>query len=297
MDVRQLRFFTEIARLSNFTKAAEGLHVAQPAVSMAIRKLEEELELVLFNRQDKKVSLTAEGEIFLAHARRILDDIKAASQEMGELRDLGKGEVRIGIPPMMSAYFFPDIIWEFKKRYPNLSLSVTGEGAARIKKMISQGEIDMGVIAGRTISDDLEVRHFLREEVVVCVPRGHRFARRKGVTLGEFAREPLVFFKEGYYLRELMGDVLKGTGVTPAIVFETNMFTLVKSLVRAGMGISTFLRMVVAGDDELVAVPFDPPLHLDLVIAWKRHAYLSRANRAFVDFLLEQRGQAEEKPA
>ena len=90
---------------------------------------------------------------------------------------------------------------------------------------------------------------------------------------------------------ELIGEVLKGTGESPAIVFETNMFTLVKSLVRAGMGISTFLRMVVASDDDLVAVSFDPPLHLDLVIAWKRHAYLSQANRAFVDFLLERSGK------
>ena len=291
VDVRQLRFFVEIARLNNFTKAAEQLHVAQPAVSMAIRKLEDELDLVLFNRQDRKVALTAEGEIFLEHARRILDDLKAAEQEMAELRGLGKGEVRIGIPPMMSAYFFPDIICEFKKRYPSLSLSVTGEGAWRIRKMIGQGEIDMGVIAGRAVPADLEARHFLREEVVICVPPGHRFAARDAVTLREFAREPLVFFKEGYYLRELIGEVLKGTGESPAIVFETNMFTLVKSLVRAGMGISTFLRMVVASDDDLVAVSFDPPLHLDLVIAWKRHAYLSQANRAFVDFLLERSGK------
>lgn len=288
MDLRQVRIFVEIARQRNFTRAAERLSIAQPAVSMAIRRLEEELDLVLFNRREKRVSLTAEGEIFLGRAEQILADVRAAEAEMGELRGLGKGEVRMGIPPMLSTYFFPAIIRDFAKRYPNLHLSVYGEGAWRIQKMIMQGELDMGVIAGDASQENLEVRRFLREEVVICVPPDHPFAGREQVPFAEFARQPLVFFKEGYYLRELIFDFLKETGITPNIVFETNLFSLNTSLVRNGLGISAFLRMVVARDTDLRAVSFDPPLHLDLLIAWKKNAYLSRANRAFVDFLLEQ---------
>ncbi|HTP65789.1 MAG TPA: LysR family transcriptional regulator [Geobacteraceae bacterium] len=288
MDLRQLRFFVEIVRYGSFTKAAEQLRVAQPAVSMAIKKLEEELDLVLFNRQEKKVSLTAEGEIFLARAKRVLAEVKAAETEMDELRGLSKGEVRVGIPPMLSAYFFPDIIRDFVRRYPGLHLSVYGEGAWRIQKMIEQGELDMGVIAAGIYPENLEVRRFLREEVVVCVPAGHPFADRQAVGYEEFMQQPLVFYKEGYYIRELIFDVMRGTGIAPNIVFETNLFSLVKSLVRNGLGISTFLRMVVSNDSDLRAVSLDPPLHLDLLIAWKKLAYLSRANRAFVDFLLER---------
>lgn len=288
MDLRQIRYFVETARLGSFTKAAERLRIAQPAISMAVRRLEDELELTLFSRQDKKVTLTAEGETFLVHARRLLADVKAAEQEMADLRGLGKGEVRIGITPMLSTYFFPGIIRDFGRRYPHLRLSVFGEGAGRIQQMISQGELDMGVIAERSIQESTEGRHFIREEVVICVPRSHPFSSRKAVSLGEFASQPLVFYKEGYYLRELLGELLKDGGFEPDIVFETNLFTLVKSLVREGLGISAFLRMVVADDEDLAAIPFDPPVYLDLVIAWKRGGYLSRANRAFVDFLLEQ---------
>ena len=290
MDVRQLRYFLEVARVGNFTRAAEGLRIAQPAISMAVKKLEQELELVLFNRQDKRVSLTAEGEIFLPHARRILDDLKAAEQQMGELRGLTRGEVRIGIPPMISAYFFPDIIRDFQLEYPELQLSVYGEGAGRIQKMIGQGELDMGVVAGGNFPDTLEVRHFLREEVVACVPLDNPLAGRRSVGLAEFIGEPLVFYKEGYYIREFFLEALRETGASPRIVFETNLFSLVKSLVRNGMGISIFLRMVVSADPELAAVSFDPPLYLDLLIAWKKQLYLSRANRAFVDFLLGRIG-------
>jgi DNA-binding transcriptional LysR family regulator len=288
MDLRQLRAFIEIARQQSFTRAAERLRIAQPAVSMAIRKLEEELDLTLVNRQDKRVSLTAEGEIFRRHAERILEDCRAAETEMGELKGLARGEVRIGIPPMMSSYYFPRVIREFHERYPHLQLSVFGEGAARIQRMIVRGEIDMGVIAGGKIPEGLRSRRFLREEIVACVPAGHPFAARNSVRLADFLREPLVLFKEGYYMRELMDDLMRTSGGEPRVVFETNLFSLVRSLVKEGLGISTFLRMVVSGDPELAAVSFDPPLHLDLLIAWKADGYLSRANRAFVDFLLER---------
>jgi DNA-binding transcriptional LysR family regulator len=287
MDLRQLRVFVEVALRGSFTRAAEGLRIAQPAVSISIRKLEEELELTLLNRQEKRVTLTAEGETLLAHAQRILGYCSAAEAEMAELRGLGGGEVRVGIPPMMSSYYFPLIIRDFRARYPNLKLSVTGEGAASIQRMISKGEIDMGVIAGHKVPEGLEYQHFLREEIVACVPVGHPLAERATIAFADFLKEPLIVFRQGYYMRELMDELVEEIGIKPKVVFETNLFSLVRSLVKERLGLSTFLRMVVSGDPELEAVSFDPPLYLDLVIAWKANRYLSRANRAFIDFLLE----------
>jgi DNA-binding transcriptional LysR family regulator len=292
MDLRQLRVFVEVAQQRSFTRAAEQLHIAQPAVSISIRKLEEELELTLLNRQDKRVTLTAEGETLLAHAKRILENCSAAEAEMAELRGLGCGEVRVGIPPMMSSYYFPHIIREFRDRYPNLKLSVNGEGAASIQRMISNGEIDMGVIAGHKVPEGLEYQHFLREEIVACVPGDHPLAERDTITFPDYLKEPLIVFKQGYYMRELMDELVAEGNLKPKVVFETNLFSLVRSLVKEQLGISTFLRMVISGDSELAAISFDPPLYLDLVIAWKANRYLSRANRAFIDFLLEStRGQ------
>jgi DNA-binding transcriptional LysR family regulator len=288
MDLRQLRVFVEIVRQGSFTLAAERLHVAQPAVSISIRKLEDELDLILLNRQEKRVTLTAEGELLMRHAERILDNLAAAELEMAEIRGLTHGEVRIGIPPMMSSYYFPLIIRNFCACYPKLKLSVNGEGAARIQRLLAKGELDMGVIAGQKLADGLESKHFLREEIVACVPLTHPMAERKKITLKEFLLEPLILFKEGYYMRELMDELFACETLQPRVVFETNLFSLVRSLIKEKLGISTFLRMVVSSDNELVAVSFDPPLHLDLFIAWKADRHLSRANRAFIDFLLER---------
>jgi len=288
MDIRQITFFVEIVRQRSFTRAAERLHVAQPAVSMAMKKLEDELELVLFNRQERQVTLTAEGEIFLRHAEKLLDEMAATEAEMEELRGLAKGEVRVGIPPMLSAYFFPQIICDFTKRYPGVHIAVSGEGASSIQKMIMQGELDLGVIAGTTFPETLETQLLLREEVIVCIPASHPLAARESVSVSELAAEPWIMYKEGYYLRELIHDVLKDAGVAANVAFETNLFSLAKPLVQKGLGIAVFLKMVVAEDEDLRAVQFDPPLYLDLLIGWKKRGYLSRANRAFLDFLLEE---------
>jgi DNA-binding transcriptional LysR family regulator len=290
MELRQLKAFVIVARERSFTRAAEHLHIAQPAVSIAIGKLEEELEQPLFSRQGKQITLTAEGEVFLRHAERILADCRAAGTEMAELKGLARGEVRIGIPPMLSSYYFPRVIRDFRIRYPRVQLSVYGEGAARIQRMIVQGQIDMGVIAGGNIPAGLRSRHFLREEIIACVPAGHRLAQCSSIDFDAFLAEPLVLFKQGYYMRELIDDIMRSHERVPRVVFETNLFSLVRSLIREGVGISTLLRMVVADDPKLAAVPFAPPLHLDLHIAWKADTYLTRANRAFVDFLLEQAG-------
>jgi DNA-binding transcriptional LysR family regulator len=289
MDLRQLRIFCEVARLESFTRAAESLRLAQPAVSISVRKLEEELELILLNRQEKRITLTAEGERLFAHAQRILEECTAAQREMAELKGFTGGEVRIGLPPMMSSYYFPRLIRDFRRRYPQLKISINGEGAANLQQSISRGEIDMGVIAGHKVAPGLESVPFLREEVVACVPVGHPLAQQRAITPAEFLRQPLIVYQQGYYMRELVDELIATTALPAQIIFESNLFSMSRALTKEGLGVSTFLRMAVSEDPELVTIPFDPPRHLDFVIAWKANRYLSRANRAFIDFLLEQR--------
>ena len=288
MDLRQIKVFLEVAKARNFTRAAEALCIAQSAVSIAIAKLEEELDLTLFNRHSRQITLTAEGEVLLRHATRILDDFSTAESEMSELKELSSGEVRIGIPPMMSSYYFPRVIKDFHIEYPHLQLTVMGEGAAHIQRQISSGEIDLGVIAGSKIPEGLASTCFLREEIVACVSSDHPFAERTNLRLQELLSEPLILFRQGYYMRKLTDDLQRGLPQKPQVVFETNLFSLVRSLVCEGVGVSTLLRMVVADESKVTAVSFDPPLYLDLHIAWKKDGYLSRANQTFLSFLLDR---------
>lgn len=288
MDIRKLQIFKAVVTEGGFTGAAKSLHMAQPAVSIAIRKLENELELMLFHRQDKQVKLTDEGKVLLKHTDRILADVRLAQTEMSELRGLRKGEVRIGIPSMLGSYYFPEILMAFKLRYPDLQLSVIEGGARDIQQQIEKGELDMGIIVRDQIPDNLEYALCLKEEMVVCVPPEHPFAARESVAYKNFFAEQLVLFKEGYFHREFLKRLSQQTGFEPKLAFETNLIALIRAIVKKGFGITTFLRKVVEEDDELVAIPFATPVWLDLCIGWKKGGYLSHADRQFVEFLLNE---------
>lgn len=289
MELRQLQCFIETAKCNSFTKAAEKLFIAQPAVSIAIKKLEKEIGVVLFHRHDRAVRLTVEGERFFVHIQKVFQQLEEAKLEMAELRGLERGEVKLGLPSMMGSFYFPDIIVAFKKAYPHLQISIIEDGTKQIQMFIENDEIDMGVIILDDSSTDLEAIPITVEEMVVCVPITHPLAKGKLITYEQLANEPLVLFKEGYFQRELVISRIHALGLTPNIAFETNQISLTKSLTRKGLGVTLFLKMVIQNDQDLVPLSLNPPITLSLGLAWKKKSYLSKANQAFVDFIINEK--------
>lgn len=289
MDIKHLRYFKTVADLSSFTKAAKHLHIAQPAISMAIQKLEAELELTLLHRKDRKVSLTDEGQHLYRHAERIIQASEDALLEMQELKGLLKGEVRVGIPSMLGSYYFPPILMAFRHRYPQLTLTVIDGGAGKLQQLLEQGELDLAVVVDqwRPDSNNLQSEVFLREQMMVISPKDHLFAELNTIEYSQLFAEELVMFNTGFFHRNVVDRLADEAGVSPKISFETNLIPLIKSIVKQGFALSTLMEMVIKDEPELVARPFTKPVWLDLSIAWRKEGYLSQANRTFVDFVLE----------
>lgn len=287
LDIKSLRCFQAVAQHRSFTRAAEQLRLAQPAVSMAIKRLEERLSLTLFHRQERTVILTDEGHRLLQHSAKILQAVSDAELEMQELTGLTCGAVRVGIPSMLGSYYFPPLLMGFRHRHPGLQLSVVEGGTWQIQQMLEKGELDIGVIAAEFLPDSLEGRTFLQEQMLVCVAREHPLAAQPSVSYTQFFAEELVLFKEGYFHRKVTDRLAQQHGLTAKIGFETNLIPLIQAIVRQGFGISALLNRAIENAPDLVGIPFDTPVMLDLCIAWRRQGYLSKANQAFVDFLLE----------
>ncbi len=285
MELRQLEVFLEVARTMNFTRAAENLLIAQPAISKSIQKLEQELQLTLIDRTSKQITLTPEGIVFLHHTHEILTKVSDMKTEMNELRGLEKGEIRIGLPSMYGSYFFPPLIKEFKRSYQHLQISVVEEGTMQIQRLVERKEIDLGIIVVDNPPEQLGYFPLLLEEMVVCVPLSHPFSEKSSISYRDLIQEPLVLFKEGYLQRNLILESSKITGVTPNVTFSSNQLSLIKSLVREGLGITLFLRTVVDSDPHLTAVSLEPPAFLQLAIAWNKNSYLSVASQALLHFI------------
>ncbi|WP_296057177.1 LysR family transcriptional regulator [uncultured Amphritea sp.] len=287
MDIRSLRCFQTVAREANFTRAAEKLHLAQPAVSMSVKRLENELGLTLFHRNERRITLTDEGERLLQHADRILQAVADAELEMQELTGLTRGQVRVGIPSMLGSYYLPELLMGFRHSFPALQLSVVEGGTTHIRRLIEKGDLDIGIVVDGGETDELERVHLMQVETLVCVSPDHPFARQTSVSFQAFLDEELVLFKEGFFHRQVTEQLARHYHVTPKISFETNLIPLIQSVVRHGFGISALLRPAIDDARDLIGIPFDDPLLFNLSIAWRQQSYLSQANKAFVDYLLK----------
>lgn len=285
MDIRQLTYFVTLAETGNFTRAAEQLHIAQPALSVAIKKLESQLELPLFHRNDRKIVLTHEGHILLGHARLILQQMKDANMAMAELRGLEKGEVRLGLPSMLGSYFFPEILMAFKSQYPNLKLTIVEAGTQSIRKMLLNGELDLGIIQNDDVPDSLITEHLLTSQMVAVVSEGHPLVEQDTVSFDDFFHQELVMFKHGYFHREFIDRVCHQHQLTPQIAFETNLLPMILKIVRNDFAVTALLEMVTEHEKGLVPIPFSQPVFLDIAIAWRKNGYLSVADRAFMEFV------------
>ena len=285
LDVKWLRQFAAIAAEGNITRAAERLRLAQPALSMTLKKLEQQLGTVLFHRRQGRLQLTEEGECLYQHAQRILSALTLAEQDMAALQSLSSGEVCIGIPNMLGSFYFPPLLMAFKHQYPGLSIRVIEAGTQDVLAKLCQGELGLGIVLTASLPPELNGLPLLREEMVAVVNGEHPARHQASISIEAFLAEELALFRHGFFHREYIDSLAKQRGLTPHIGFERNLIPLLKAVVRQGFAISAFLRMAIKDDDDLFAVPFTEPYFLDLCLAWPNNRPLSRAEQAFVEFM------------
>ncbi len=285
MESKQLKHFLAVAEQGNITHAAKVLNIAQPALSVSIKKFEQSLGVTLFRREDKKISLTPEGETLLVHAKRVIQQLHDAQLAINELKGLAKGEVRLGTPSMMGSYFFPRIVMAFKSQFPDLKLTLVEAGTQSVRNMLLNGQLDIGVISCDNVPDDLETDHLFTSQMVAVVAPEHELAQQESLTFDEFFEHELVMFQRGYFHREFLDHVSEEHGFIMKSSFETNLLPLILSIVKQEFAITALLELVTQNEKEVVGIPFNPPVTLDLALAWRKEGYLSIADRTFIDFI------------
>jgi DNA-binding transcriptional LysR family regulator len=285
MDLRQLEYFQMVCRLNNMTRAAERLHVAQPAISVAIQKLEEELGVQLFVRGQKQFMLTAEGRVFLTSAEDILTRTQDAILEMAEYRDLKKGTIRLGVPPMIGASMFPHIFAGFKHVYPNLELKIVEEGSLAVREMLEREQLDLGLVITSHASALLTTQIIAKGEILLCVSPFHALADETTVSFERLRNEAFIMLKEDTYHRQVVLAECRKHGFEPDIVLSSSQVDTIKGLVARGVGISFLLDRVVRQDEQICCSHLAEPLYLEIGLAWKKDRYLSKASQAFIEFM------------
>lgn len=289
VELRQLRYFVAVAELRHFTRAASELSVAQPSVSNSIRKLERELGSPLFHRVRGRVALTQAGEALLPWAKRALDDVAGARSQVRELAGLARGRLAVGATPSLTTVLLPEVLARFHAEHPGIDLVLHEAGSRDLLQRLAQGEVEVALVILPVSQDSFATVPLRREELVLAVPRDHRFARRRRIAVGDLRDVPLVMFREGYDLRAVTIAACQHAGFEPSFALEGGEMDGVLRMVAAGLGVAVVPRSVVEPGGALVAVRLsEPTLEREIGLAHRRDWTLSPAAERFSTLLVQR---------
>lgn len=291
MDVRNLAAFSEVVRQGGFSRAGATLHLSQPAVSKAVKSLEEELGVALLLRKGRSVSLTDAGRVVFDRAQAVLATLHAIEEEVAEVGAVRRGRVRLGVPPMVGGAFFPPVLAGFRAAYPGVSLELREEGARRVEAMLLDGEIEVGATVLPTDGAAFEVVPLMQDVLRAVVHPRSPLARRRSVALRDLERIPFVLYRADFALHVHILDACRREGFTPQVAAESAQWDFMAEMVAADMGVALLPLTICRRLDraKVRVLPLeDPALRWDLALIWRRERHLPPAARAFVDVVVRQ---------
>jgi DNA-binding transcriptional LysR family regulator len=244
MDLYQLRGFYEIARERSFTRAAGKLFLTQPAISLQLKALEEELGEVLLERR-RGIRLTPAGEVLFDHARQVFAHLETAQDEIAALRRVLRGRLVIGTSDTNCTYVLPEVLAEFRRRYPQVEMDIRNRMSPEVGNLVLNDEVDLGLAT-------LPVRHrdllsqalFTRRDVLICRP-DHALGKRRQVRLQEVAHYPLLALERGSTSRQLLDQTFAQAGLSLEVAMNLGGIEVIKRFVEIGLGIAVVPQVAV----------------------------------------------------
>lgn len=283
MTDRRLKVFHTVARLLSFTKAADALHMTQPAVTFQIRQLEEHLNTRLFDRTHNRVALTDVGEVVYNYAEKIFGLYLQMENTVKEMTGEISGILTLGASTTVAEYMLPSLIGSFKQHYPNVNIRLRVSNSEGIISMLENNNIDLAVIESSVSNKNLIVEECRSDELVVIVYPSHPLAEKKTLTAQEIYQYAFVCREEGSGTREVVKQYFADQGIDLNMLnvcLELGSPEAVKGAVEAGMGISILSLSTVNKElqlGSLVVIPLDPPLLRPLSFVRQRHKFRLQA--------------------
>lgn len=293
---QQLLVFVTVADEQSFTRAAEKLHISQPAISQHIQNLEQRLDVTLLDRTNKYVRLNKAGDVVYHYARDILVLYSQMSQLIQDLRDDASGPLNIGASFTFGEYVLPHVIAEFRNNYPKIAPSITVGNTQIVAEQVARGELDIGVVEGSTMREKgIDVIPFAEDTVVVVASSQHFLALQGFATSAQLEKESWIVREKGSGTREITDHVFKAFGIRPKNMIEYSSTQVIKESVEAGLGITLLSKWSIRKElicNTLQIIPFsDSPIKRQFSIVLRKSDFETKSVKLFREFLFEQSGK------
>ncbi|MBW6506511.1 MAG: LysR family transcriptional regulator [Rhodobacteraceae bacterium] len=286
--LRQLQFFVAAAEQGSVTGAARALSISQSSVTEAVRALEDDLGVTLFDRQARGMEITHKGSAFLRHARQILQDVATARTAFQDDVEQVTGRLSLGVTSLVAGYVLSDILSRFRRAHPQVELNVIEDSGEYLQHLLIGGELDVVVLLTSSVRDRmaLHVEALLVSPYRLWLPLGHPLAQQEAIALEQLARQPLIQLMVDE-IEESMRNLMASLAVKPEIAFRTRSVEAVRSLVATGAGLAILPSLVyrpwsLEGDRiEIRDVSSDLP-SVQVGLAWRKGAPLSQVASNFI---------------
>ncbi|MBX4892960.1 LysR family transcriptional regulator [Rhizobium bangladeshense] len=267
VSLRQIEAFLAVAAQGTFTKAAELLHVAQPALSQLVRELELTLGVRLLDRTTRRVELTEAGREFQGAAIKIMEDLHVAIDNAGQLAERKRGRIVIAVPPLLAAVMLPPAIQELHNAYPGLKVVIMDARNDIIVDAVRSGQVDCGVGTFSTLEGNIERSALARDELMLFCPPTSRFSSSSSVDWVQLSGEPLITLTRDSGIRLLVDIGFETAQIEMKPAYEVTQITTALALVRAGLGVAvlpTYARAV--SDAQILTRRLEPSISRDIVM-------------------------------
>ena len=293
MNLRDLKYLVALADLRHFGKAADACFVSQPTLSTQIRKLEDELGVVLVERAPRNVMLTAAGVEVVQRARRIVADVEQMREAARRSRDPESGTLRLGVFPTLGPYLLPHVMPTLRARFPQLELLLVEEKSDELLQRLREGKLDAALLAMPLHDDQLHAEFLFEEPFVLAAPQQHPLGGRSALDANELSDETLLLLEDGHCLRDQALDVCRLSGAREKSGFRATSLETLRQMVAAGVGVTLLPALSVhepiAQPANIRLVPFRgtaPSRRIALV--WRKSSALD----AFLHLLGDAIGSA-----
>ena len=292
MADRRLKIFHTVARLLNFTKAGEQLHMTQPAVTFQIRQLEDQFNTRLFDRTHNKVSLTEAGKQVYMYADRILKLYDDMTHSITEMTGDVSGGVSLGASTTIAEYMLPLLIGEFKVKYPEVNISLKESNSEDIVAMVENNVVDFAIVEGSVNNKNLIVEQCRVDQLLVIMPNNHKLAKENTLHVRDIIRHPFICRESGSGTQEAITNYVEQQSPDGRlnVCFELSSPEAIKGAVEAGMGISIVSRASIDKElrlGTLTAVELSPKLERPFSFVRQRYKFKSRAADELLGFAQE----------
>ncbi len=285
MNLNQLKYFYKICQCGSLSEAAEYLYISQPSLSTAIKSLEKDYGVVLFNRTHSGVQLTPEGKVLFEMCKDILartDQLENVMNGFGNERK----KLRLGIPPMIGSLIVPEIYKNFSNHNPDINLEITEAGRSELLNKLSENLLDFVILLQNTTLDIIfSSKNIGKMEIVCCCSKENPISKNKNVTPDILKNIPLVLFENSFFQTEQIKKWFASQNVEPNIIMQTKQLSTMLSMISHNVAAGFAFKEIAETNSNFAVLPCESPMWADVCLVWNKNSYNFNSMEKFKKYI------------